>query len=77
MNIIIIDSYDGAENRKTQRDKTNIMFFRSKLLLQDELQFVKVGESFNILTWQQMEGTENAKNLLPLLGETYKKNQQF
>ena len=36
-NIIIIESYDGAKHQETQKDKTNIVSFSSKLLLEDEL----------------------------------------
>ena len=66
--VIVIDSYDGAEHH-SRRDKTNsIISFSSQMFSQST---VKKGntpaQSFNILTWQQVEGKECAQNMFPAI----------
>ena len=70
--IIVIDSYDGAQHRRTQKDRTNIVSFSSQMIT---LQSIKAGYSTavskNILTWQQMIGAETYANLIPVLDSVY------
>ena len=59
--IIILDSYDGAEHRKAQKQKSIIILFSSQLISEDLINSgLSAGSSHNILTWLQMLGSETA-----------------
>ena len=74
--IIIIDSFDGAQHRRTSKERTNIVSFSSQMLT---LNSIKAGYSTsasrNILTWQQMIGTESYANLMPVLEPIYERKK--
>ena len=57
-NIIILDIYDGAQHQKRQQEKrTRIVSFSSQMISSSTLEAGATPEqSFNILTWIQMEG---------------------
>ena len=70
--IIVIDSFDGAQHQRTSKDRTNIVSFSSQMIT---LESIKAGYSTatsrNILTWQQIIGAESYANLMPILDEVY------
>ena len=76
--IIIIDSFDGAQHRRTSKERTNIVSFSSQMLT---LNSIKAGYSTsasrNILTWQQMIGTESYANLMPVLEPIYERKKEI
>ena len=67
--IIVLDIYDGAEHhRAIHKKRTTIISFSSQLFCLSTLESgATPAQSFNILTWQQMEGTECAKTLFPAI----------
>ena len=58
-NIIVLDSFDGAEHLKSKQNITSVISFSSSLnspsWIQDKV--VTGGSSLNILTWQQVLGS--------------------
>ena len=66
--LIILDSHDGAEHRKTTSKKFSIVSFSSQLISKSSVSLgMSPASSQNILTWQQMLGNETAANLFPVL----------
>ena len=66
-NLIIIDSYNGAEHKKTTKGKTSIISFNSQLISPSSISTVSPASSTNIFTWQQVVGEEKFATLLPAL----------
>ena len=60
--VIVVDSYDGAEHHKRRNTKSSIVSFSSQMFSTSTLKSGKTTptHSFNILTWQKMEGSECA-----------------
>ena len=53
--ILVIDSFDGAQHRRTSKDRTNIVSFSSQIVTLERLKSgYSTATSRNILTWQQM-----------------------
>ena len=74
--IIVLDSYDGAEHRWTLKKKTSIISFSSQLFTPAIVNSgLSAAESVNILTWQQMIGDEKVCNLFPALEEIYERKK--
>ena len=66
----MIDSHDGAEHGKTNKDVTNIVSFSSKLVTKKSLAGgYGGGTSLDILTWQQMRGDEKPCNIFPAVND--------
>ena len=75
-NIIVIDSYDGAQHRKTAKNRTNIISFSSQMITKESIKAgYSTSVSRNILTWQQMIGQESSANLMPVLNSVYERKE--
>ena len=76
-NVIIIDSYDGAEHQKIKKKKTGVVSFSSKMFNSTTIKQEggSCAGSLNILTWQQYIGDEKLCNLIPALDEVYKRKK--
>ena len=84
--VIVIDSFDGAEHSKSNKKRTSLISFSSQLFTPQMINSGKVtcGSSLNILTWQQLNGTESYINMMPAVkeyfgvkGTLYGKEMQF
>ena len=76
--VIILDSYDGAEHRKTQSKKVSIVSFSSQLISKNSIRLgMSPASSHNILTWQQMIGSETSQNLFPVLEPIYERKKHM
>ena len=72
-NIIILDNYDGAENLKNAKSKTGIVSYNSQMFSSSTMDSgSSPAESFNILTWQQVVGTEKFQNIIPAINDIFK-----
>ena len=71
-NRIVIDSYDGAEHKKTTKGKVGLVSFNSQLLSPSSITKCSPASSLNILTWQQLVGEEKLNLLIPALKGIYK-----
>ena len=72
--ILVINSYDGAEHTNTKKGKTGIVSFSSQMCSTSTIKDgASTTKSMNILTWQQMVGDGNRKNVFPAIKETLKK----
>ena len=70
--LIIIDSYDGAEHKNTTaKGKVGIISFNSQLISPPAISESSPASSKNILTWQQVVGDEKFDTLLPALKKIY------
>ena len=74
---IIIDSYDGAEHKKTTKGKIGIISFNSQMLSQFSIDKASPASSTNILTWQQVVGEEKFSTLLPALKKIYQSKAEI
>ena len=69
--VLVINSYDGAEHTNTKKGKTGIVSFSSQMCSTSTIKDgSSTAKSMNILTWQQMVGDENRKNIFPAIKET-------
>ena len=76
--ILVINSYDGAEHTNTKKGKTGIVSFSSQMCSTSTIKDgASTAKSMNILTWQQMVGDENRKNIFPAIKETLKEIKQL
>ena len=77
-NIIVIDSYDGAEHKISNSGRTNVISFSSKTLSNNTITSgVTSGKSQDILTWQQLNCGKKAVNIYPALADVYKEKSKF
>ena len=75
--IIVVDSYDGAEHLKTDKKKTSVISFSSKMLSETIIcSGNSAGKSFDILTWQQMKCDEKPSTMFPILEDVFKQKRQ-
>ena len=76
--VIIMNSCDGAEHRKTQSKKVSIVSFSSQLISKNSIKLgMSPASSHNILTWQQMLGSETSHNLFPILRPIYERKKHM
>ena len=70
---IIIDSIDGAEHLRSKTKITSVISFSSSLFDPKWIQSKEVtaGSSLNILTWQQVRGTETIASMLPAVEDYF------
>ena len=66
-NVLVIDSIDGAEHLRSKKNITSVISFSTTLMTPDWINSRKVtaGSSLNVLTWQQVQGTESLSVMLP------------
>ena len=71
--VIIINSFDGAEAFKSRKNVNSVVSFSSSLLTSKMIynDQIKAGESFNILTWSQAMGKETFGLIQKVLGPKY------
>ena len=68
--LVVLDSHDGAEHGKTNKDITSVVSFSSKVLSKKSLASgYGGGTSLDILTWQQMRGAEKPCNMFPAVND--------
>ena len=72
--LIIINSYNGAEHSKNHKSKTSLISFSSQLFNEKIIQELgySTASPNNILTWMQLRGPEKPQNVLPVATEVYK-----
>ena len=76
--ILVINSYDGAEYTNTKKGKTGIVSFSFQICSTSTIKNgASTAKSMNIFTWQQMVGDENRKNIFPAIKETLKEIKQL
>ena len=76
--IVVFDSYDGAEHSKTDKKKTSVISFSSKMLSQATIRDGNsAGKSFDILTWQQMKCDEKASTMFPICERVFKERREI
>ena len=71
--VIVLDSIDGAEHIKSKKNITSIISFSTSILTAKWLNEREVtsGSSLNILTWQQVKGTESLYTMLPAVKDYF------
>ena len=75
--IIVIDSYDDADHRQTNDDRTSIVSSSLQFLTPRRVASgFSTSNSLHILTWQQMIGLEKSSNMKPILDPIYKRKGQ-
>ena len=71
-NVIVMDSFDGAEHSNSGNRRTTITSYSSQCF---SLNTVEKGEStsqrLNILTWQQVIGCDTSENIFPVVRNIY------
>ena len=71
--VMILDSFDGAEHLRSKKSISSVISFSSTMFcpswINDKL--ITAGSSLNILTWQQIQGTETLYTMLPSVEEYY------
>ena len=72
-NTIVIDSIDGAEHLRSKNSITSIISFSTSLMAAEWIRKkeVSAGSSLNILTWQQLQGTESWEAMMPAVEEYF------
>lgn len=71
--VVVLDSYDGAQHKKTDKETTSIISFSSKLLTAASVkEGCGAGTSLSILTWQQMKGDEKVEYVIPAVLDIFK-----
>ena len=73
-NIIVIDSFDGAEHSKSNKKRTSLISFSSQMLTPSMINLGQLtcGSRLNIFTWKQLNGTENYHNMIPAVSEYFR-----
>ena len=71
--VIVIDSFDGAEHAKSNKKRTSLITFSSQLFTPEMINLGEItcGSSLNILTWQQLNGTESYSNMMPAVKDYF------
>ena len=67
-NVLVLDSYDGAEHKQTKNGCTSIISFSLQIV---STQTAPSASSNNILTWQQMVATEKAATIFPAINNIF------
>ena len=72
-NVAVIDSFDGAEHLRSKKSITSVISFSTSLLCPSWInsRTVTAGSSLNLLTWQQMRGTETIYTMKPAVESYY------
>ena len=78
--VIVLDSYDGAEHYTSNAIKASITSYNSQIFaksMQDDENQTTTAESFNILTWQQILADEKLENIIPVVESIYEEKSQL
>ena len=72
-NVVIIDSIDGAEHHRSNKSVTSVISFSTSLFSPNWINSreVTAGSSLNILTWQQLRGSESILTMKPAVEEYF------
>ena len=75
--IFVLDSFDGAEHLRSKKSITSVISFSSSICSPCWMnnRVVTAGNSLNILTWQQIIGSESLNLLIPALESYFQKRQ--
>ena len=77
-NLIVLDSYDGAEHSQTPKKRLNIVSYNSQICSSSTIKNgCATTASYNILTWQQVIGDENCKTIFPVVGDVYNTKREL
>jgi hypothetical protein len=75
-NIIVLDSYDGAEHSTTPGKRCNVVSYSSQVFNGSTVAAgFSTGQSLNILTWQQVQGEEKAPNVFAAVEDIFEQKQ--
>ena len=75
--VVVLDSYDGAQHKQTDKGNVRFISFSSKLLTAESFKFgYEVGTRLTNFIWPQMKGDEKFKNLLPALHDIFENKNQ-
>ena len=69
---VVLNSYDGAIHENTEKKRTHIISFSSRLPSESYTK-IYAGGSKEILTWQQMLGEEKVEYIFPALDPMYRR----
>ena len=71
--LIVINSYDGAEHSKNHKSQTSLISFSSQIFNEKIIREsgYSTASPNNILTWMQLRGPEKPQNVLPVAKEVY------
>ena len=71
--VIVLDSIDGAEHLRSRKKITSVISFSTSILTAKWLnkKEVSAGSSLNILTWQQMRGSESLYTIMPAVKDYF------
>ena len=77
--LIVIDSFDGAEHSKSNKNRTSLISFSSQMFTPSMINSgaITAGSSLNILTWQQMRATESYNTMMPAANDYFKRYLNF
>ena len=72
--VIVLDSIDGAEHTRTNKSVKSVISFSSSLFTPEWIlnNSVTAGSSLNVLTWQQVQATEDLPIMLQTTEEYFK-----
>ena len=71
--LIVINSYDGAEHSKNHKSQTSLILFSSQIFNEKIIREsgYSTASPNNILTWMQLRGPKKPQNVLPVAKELY------
>ena len=77
--LILLNSFDGAEAIKTKKKITSVISFSSSIITSSTIQHrvLQAGSSSNILTWQQVIGKEDLTTMQKTLESYLIKRQEY
>ena len=78
--VIVLDSYDGAEHYASNAIKASITPYNSQIFaksMQDDENQTTTAESFNILTQQQILADEKLENIIPVVESMCEEKSQL
>ena len=72
-NVLVIDSIDGAEHLKSKKKVISVISFSTSMFDPTWINtnVLTAGTSLNILTWQQLRGTESYSTMMPAVEEYF------
>ena len=75
--VIVLDSIDGAEHLRSKNRITSVISFSSTIFTSKWLNegHVSAGSSQNMLTWQQVRGTESLFTMMPAVKQYFEEKR--
>jgi hypothetical protein len=76
--LLVIDSFDGAEHLKTKKKKISFVSFSTQITCKSAIESGRsTSASFGILTWMQIQGDEKRETLFPVLMSLYEEKEKL